>query len=75
MEMLCDANLNIRHVFDAWEAVAGYKTKEGKWVSLVERVRPVRWGTGLLDLDEIEWESKMFSDAATSDTTDSTTTP
>lgn len=54
IEMRCDTNLKLRHVFDAHKAVAGYKTKDGKWVSLAERVRPVDWGTGVLELDEIE---------------------
>jgi len=55
VEMRCDANLKLRHVFDAHTAVAGFKTKNGKWVSLVERVRPVHWGTGIvMEIEEME---------------------
>ena len=50
MAMRCEGHLKIRHVLDAHEALAGYQDQAGNWVSLVERVRPVRWGTGWLDL-------------------------
>jgi hypothetical protein len=68
VEMRCDTNLKIRHVFDAHAAVAGYKTKDGKWVSLVKRIRPVHWGTGLLELDAIEYEDTESGEPATSET-------
>ena len=46
LQMRCDKNLKLRHVFDAHKTVAGYKSKDGEWVALVDRVRPVDWGDG-----------------------------
>jgi hypothetical protein len=67
VEMRCDANLKIRHVFEAQKAIAGYKTKDGTWVSLNQRVRPVHWGTGAfeeIEMVEIEYEDVRDSDAS-----------
>jgi hypothetical protein len=54
VEMRCDANLKVRHVFDVHKTLAGYITKDGKWVSLVERMRPVDWGDGEFEIDVME---------------------
>jgi hypothetical protein len=44
VHLLCDRNLRLRHVIDALDAVTSQVTKDGKRVTLMERVRPVSWG-------------------------------